>query len=402
MSYSGLFSASGLLLVMIGFINCSAGSNEKDFTTPGDTSVTAGKFKLVRAFPNLQFQQPVELTSADDGSNRIFLIEQEGRIRVFKNENGVQEAGVFLDIESRVKSGGEMGLLGVAFHPNYRQNGFFYVNYTAGNPLETRISRFQTTSGSPDKADPATELILLRYDQPFSNHNGGKVAFGNDGYLYISAGDGGSWGDPGNRSQNRKELLGKIMRIDVDRTSAGLNYGIPGDNPYVNNTEGFRPEIYAYGLRNVWRFNFDRETGLLWAGDVGQNRIEEVDIITKGGNYGWNIMEANECYRGRNCDRSGLTDPVWSYQQGSETGKSVTGGYVCRDKNLPSLNGRYVYGDFVSGNIWALTVSNNRAVRNELIAKATGGLSSFGEDGNKTLYVLSYGEGKVYKLAPAD
>jgi glucose/arabinose dehydrogenase len=155
-------------------------------------------------------------------------------------------------------------------------------------------------------------------------------------------------------------------------------------------------------LRNVWRFNFDRETGTLWAGDVGQNRIEEVDIITKGGNYGWNIMEANECYRGRSCDRSGLTDPVWSYHQGSETGKSVTGGYVCRDKNLPALLGKYIYGDFVSGNIWALTVSDNRAVKNELIGKMTGGLSSFGEDSNKILYVLSYGEGKINKLVASN
>jgi glucose/arabinose dehydrogenase len=319
---------------------------------------------------------------------------------VFPNQAETKKAAVFLDITPQVVSGGERGLLGLAFHPNYKTNGYFYVNYTRGNPLETVVSRFKVSAANPNVADPSSEVVLLRFRQPYNNHNGGKVAFGNDGYLYISAGDGGSGGDPQNNAQNRKELLGKIMRIDVNKTSGNRAYDIPADNPYRNNTEGFREEIYAYGLRNVWRFNFDRVTGQLWAGDVGQNRIEEVDIIEKGGNYGWRIMEAGECFKTEDCDKKDLVVPVWSYEQGATTGRSVTGGYVCRDKRLPGLTGKYIYGDFVSGNIWALTAEGKKVVKNQLVTRLDGGLSSFGEDSKKGLYVLNYGEGKVYKFIP--
>lgn len=293
-----------------------------------------------------------------------------------------------------------MGLLGLAFHPQYKTNGYFYVNYTRRSPLETLISRFKVKTSDPNLADPESESVLLRFRQPYENHNGGKVAFGKDGFLYISTGDGGSGGDPGNRAQNRKELLGKILRIDVNKNSAGLNYDIPMDNPYANNDEGYRPEIYAYGMRNAWRFTFDRETGALWAGDVGQNKYEEIDIIEKGGNYGWRILEANECFRNNNCKTDGLMPPVWNYLQGGETGRSVTGGYVCRDKNLPALAGKYIYGDFVTGNIWALTHANKKALKNERIAQISGGLPSFGEDSKSNLYVLSYNPGKIYRLNP--
>ena len=376
---------------------------QNDFDTPGypaGNAVADEMYKLSEAFPQLTFDMPVELTSPEDNTNRIFVVEQKGVIQVFPNSADTKKSTVFLDIEKQVSSGGEMGLLGLAFHPEYKTNGYFYINYTRRSPLETLISRFKVSASNPNRADPESETILLRFDQPYTNHNGGKVAFDNDGFLYIATGDGGSGGDPKNNAQDRKQLLGKILRIDVNSTSPGLKYGIPADNPYTENKEGYRKEIYAYGMRNPWRFNFDRQTGTLWAGDVGQNKFEEIDIIEKGGNYGWRIMEANECFQINRCKTAGLQAPIWSYLQGSETGRSVTGGYVSRDKNLPGLTGKYIYGDFVTGNIWALTHTDKKAIKNELIAKISGGLPSFGEDSKRNLYVMSYNPGKIYKLIP--
>lgn len=355
-------------------------------------------YSLTEAFPGLTFDMPVELTSPEDGTDRIFVVEQKGVIQAFQNSSAAQKSIVFLDIEKQVHSGGEAGLLGMAFHPDYKTNGYFYLNYTAGNPLETIISRFKVSGSDPNIADAKSETILLRFGQPWDNHNGGKVAFGNDGFLYIGTGDGGSWGDPGNRAQDRKELLGKILRIDVNKSVATMNYGIPDDNPYRGNKERYREEVYAYGMRNPWRFSFDRATGQLWAGDVGQNEFEEIDVIEKGGNYGWHIMEANKCYRSITCNKDKLKSPIFNYRQGSDTGSSITGGYVCRDKNLPGLTGKYIYGDFVTGNIWALTQLNNEVIKNELIAKISGGLPSFGEDNKRNLYVISYNPGKIYTL----
>jgi len=369
---------------------------QNDFAITSNKNVST--FKLVEAFPALQFDMPVELTSPRDGKDQIFVVEQSGRIKVFQNTPGVKNATIFLDIEKNVDSGGEKGLLGLAFHPEYKTNGYFYVNYTRSSPLETVVSRFKVSAANPQVADPASEEILLRFSQPYSNHNGGKVAFGKDGYLYISAGDGGSGGDPRGNGQDRKAWLGKILRIDVNKSSGNKKYSTPDDNPFKNSREGYREEIYAYGLRNVWRFSFDEETGLLWAGDVGQNELEEVDIIDRGGNYGWRIMEADECFKTENCNRENLIMPIWSYRQGSGTGRSVTGGFVCRDKTLPALQGKYVYGDFVSGNIWALTYSGKKAISNEKIARLSDGLSSFGEDSKNNLYVLAYSDGKIYRL----
>jgi glucose/arabinose dehydrogenase len=387
----------GLGMVLM---NCNSKNSEPDpgvNQNPG-TTTPAGEYNLTVAFPNLKFSNPIELTAPSDNTDRIFTVAQRGIIYVFPNKQDVQNASVFLDLSAKVTFGGERGLLGLAFHPNYKANGYFYVNYTRGNPLETVISRFKVSASNPNEADPNSELVLLRYNQPYDNHNGGKVAFGNDGCLYIAAGDGGSGGDPHGNGQNRKVLLGKILRIDVNTPSAGMSYSIPPDNPFINNTSGYRQEIFAYGMRNPWRFSFDRQTGTLWAGDVGQNRIEEVDIIEKGGNYGWNIMEATECFNTTNCDKTGLTEPVWSY--GRSEGISVTGGYVCYDKSLTGLTGKYIYGDYGSGKIWALTYSGKKAVKNELIATLSDGLSSFGEDSNNNLYILAYNGGKIYKLVP--
>lgn len=256
-------------------------------STAGDT---LAEMDMELVFTNLVFDQPVFLTHANDGSDRLFIVERAGQIQVFQNQDDVQASHIFLDITDRVAlTGSETGLLSIAFHPSYPDSNKFYVNYTFGN-LSSRVSEFRVSS-NPDSADENSEKVLLILDQPFSNHNGGQVAFGPDGYLYIGFGDGGSGGDPQGNGQNLQTLLGAILRIDVDAKTGELNYGIPSDNPYVENGNGWREEIWAWGLRNPWRFSFDRLTGQLWAGDVGQNRWEEIDLIEKGKNYGWNIME---------------------------------------------------------------------------------------------------------------
>lgn len=363
---------------------------------------------LQQAYPNLTFEMPVEFLSPGDGTSRIFVIAQKGVIHLFENQSDVSKTKEFLNITDKVVSGGERGLLGLAFHPDFKKNGYFYVNYTRGNPLETAISRFQVSKNNPYVADPGSEVVLLTYAQPYSNHNGGKIAFGKDGYLYISAGDGGSGGDPQNNSQNRKELLGKIMRIDVNAKSGRLPYGIPADNPFAGNKEGFREEIYAYGLRNVWKFSFDSQTGRLWAGDVGQNTREEINIIDKGGNYGWKVMEGMICYTGRNsdnkgdnCTATGLVKPVYEYLHSARLGQSVTGGFVYRGKQLPQLVGKYIFGDYQSGMIWALSPKKDGSYETELLADLDGLVSAFGEDADKELYVCSYADGKILKLSPS-
>jgi glucose/arabinose dehydrogenase len=368
-----------------------------------DAKTYAEKYTATLAFSNLpEFRYPVELTSPIDGTDRIFVVAQRGVIHVFANKVGVSTPTVFLDITKKVKFGGEAGFLGLAFHPDYKTNGYFYVNYMRNDPsLETVIARYKVSASNPNVADPNSEEILLTYTQPYDNHNGGKLAFGNDKLLYIAAGDGGSWGDPHANGQNKAAFLGKILRIDVNKQVDGKKYTIPADNPFKGNNEGFREEIYAYGMRNPWRFSFDRTTGWLWAGDVGQNAVEEIDIIEKGANYGWNIAEGNQGYKSNKFDRAIFAFPIWTYNHGVE-GSSVTGGYVCRDKNLPALNGKYIYGDYTSGKIWALASNGKKAIQNELIANVTpGSLSSFGEDSKSNLYILNYSDGKIYKLITA-
>lgn len=365
--------------------------------------VDLGKYNIVQAFPHLAaITNPVELTAPGDGTNRVFVVSQKGTIHEFAGTGDVSVKNVFLDISSKVTASGEMGLLGLAFSPNYKTDGFFYVNYVRKNPAtETVIARYKVSAGHPNQADAASEEILLTYAQPFENHKGGKLAFGVDGYLYIAVGDGGSGGDPNKNGQNTKTLLGKILRIDVSKAGSGTPYIIPPDNPYKGNLTGVREEIYAYGMRNPWRFSIDKTTGLIWAADVGQDKIEEIDIIERGGNYGWNTMEGNECYGSVGCSTTGLAMPIYTYLHGT-LGASITGGYVSRDKNLPGLAGRYVYGDYVSGNIWALASLNKQFVQNDLIGKVTGGtLSSFGEDSNNNLYILNYSDGKIYKFVTA-
>lgn len=357
--------------------------------------VEAPKIKTVNAFPNLTFEAPVEFTYAVDGTNRLYVVEQAGRIKSFENNRSAKSAVQVLDIRKRVSYGGEMGLLGLAFHPKFKENGFFYVNYTKPSPLETVVSRFKMTNGI---ADPNSEVILLKFGQPYENHNGGKVAFGPDGYLYTSTGDGGSGGDPKNNGQNKSVWLGKILRIDVNGTEKG-HYSIPADNPFKGNSEGFREEIYAYGLRNPWRFSFDAKTGQLWTGDVGQNKIEEIDIVTKGGNYGWRIREARDAYDSKQKAEPAATliDPIHEYAHGDD-GNSITGGFVYRGTSSPALAGKYIYGDFGSGRIWALSYTGTKETANQLLLDRAASISAFGEDQQHELYVCDYGTGKILKI----
>lgn len=345
----------------------------------------------VNAFSNLSFDQPTFLTFAPDQSNRLFVLEKPGRIRVFPNDPNVTQSTVFLDLSSKVISGGEQGMLGLAFSPNFSQNNIFYVYYSAGNPRRSVISRFQVSSGDPNRANPASEEIILEVDQPFENHNAGMIAFGPDDMLYIALGDGGSGGDPFNHGQNRATLLGNLLRIDP---SSGSPFSIPSDNPFVN-VSGVRGEIWAYGLRNPWRFSFDRQTGELWLADVGQSEREEVNIIEKGGNYGWRELEGNAQFQ-----PTGFTPPtpfippIIDY--GRSVGNSVTGGYVYRGSLLPSLVGSYLYGDFASGRIFALVNTSQGVLSNTEVANVAN-LSSFGEDESGEVYAVSL-NGTIFRF----
>ncbi|MCF7803793.1 MAG: PQQ-dependent sugar dehydrogenase [Candidatus Marinimicrobia bacterium] len=354
-----------------------------------------GQIQLTEAFPNLIFTHPVDLQTPADGTDRLFVVEQRGVITVFKNDSTVSTSNTFLDITGLVDDrGAEEGLLGLAFHPDYETNGYFYVDYTTSNST-TVLSRFQVSSQNPDSADPATETVLLEVDQPYDNHNGGQLAFGPDGKLLASFGDGGDGGDPHGHGQDLTTLLGSIIRIDIDNTQNGKPYTIPSDNPYAGNTQRYREEIYAYGLRNPWRFSIDSATGLIWAGDVGQQDYEEVDIIRPGENYGWNIMEGFHCFDTAPCDTSGLTMPVVEYTHSDSGGQSITGGYVYRGTANPELSGKYVFGDYVSGRIWTLDASETSDAEKTLLLNSDLEIAAFGTDNKNELYICAF-DGNIY------
>ncbi len=378
-----------ILLLIIFLIFVVACSQETSTNPPN----IAESYSVEEAFPNITFNRPLDIQNAGDKSGRLFIVEQPGRIYVLQDEDA-KEKELFLDIENLVNdSGNEQGLLGLAFHPEFEENGYFYINYTDNNG--TVISRFKVSS-TPNKADSSSELKLLEYSQPYSNHNGGGMAFGPDGYLYIAVGDGGSAGDPNGNAQNRQTLLGSILRIDVDNQESGLNYAIPEDNPFIDNGEGFREEIYAYGLRNPWRFSFDSKNGNLWAADVGQNAVEEINIIEKGENYGWNIMEGTKEYSPNpNVDPNTLEPPIYEYLH--PLGRSITGGYVYRGQEYPELEGAYIYGDFISGIIWALEYEEGMEPENIILSETNLRISSFGLSETKELYLASF-DGKIYQL----
>ncbi len=351
------------------------------------------------AFPNLRIARPIVITHAGDGSNRIFVASQLGSIHVFEKNSEVEEAAVFFDHEEQVTykdKENEEGLLGFAMHPNYKENGEFFLFYTTSDAEHTSVvSRFRVSKDDPNKADPNYEEELIRIPQPFWNHNGGTLAFGPDGYLYIALGDGGKGGDPLKNGQNLSTLNGSILRLDVDSKDDGKNYAIPASNPFVK-SKGAKAEIYAYGFRNVWRLSFDRVTGTFYAADVGQKLWEEINIVKRGGNYGWNLREGNHPYVTENGEkgsgpRPDLIDPIFEYDH--ETGKSITGGVVYRGSAAPQLNGMYVYADYVSGRIWALEhdyksgkVIANHEIPNKSAAGEKIPLITFGEDQDGEVY----------------
>lgn len=382
-------------------VNISLGSDTPTPTSMPFTSLSLGAISLEPAFPRLDFRKLTNFVQPDAGQNHIFVTEQAGRILVFQNEKETAQTEIFLDIRDRVNEGhNEEGLLGLAFDPEYLVNGYFYVYYSATSPRRSVVSRFSVSQSDPTVADSRSEIIIMEIPQPYGNHNGGQLAFGPDGYLYIGLGDGGSSGDPLGNGQSLATILGTILRIDVASASEEHNYGIPPDNPFVD-INGTHGEIWAYGLRNPWRFSFDAETGFLWAGDVGQKKWEEVLIVRKGLNYGWNVMEGFHCFStDSDCDVSGVELPVVEYGH-SPGGCSITGGYVYRGQDIQWLVGTYLYGDFCSGRIWGLRYDGDSVVQNELLLDSDIYITSFGEGLDGTLYILSRNEG-IYVVLPAD
>jgi len=339
------------------------------------------------------FERPVCVANAGDGSGRLFVCEQEGLVVIV--HNGKPVLTPFLDISARASCCGERGLLSVAFPPGFAASGRFYVNYT-DNLGATVVSRFLVSESDPNQADPDSEEVVLRIEQPYSNHNGGQLAFGPDGFLYVGMGDGGSGGDPGNRAQDPASLLGKMLRIDVE--SAVVPYAVPPSNPFAG-LAGYRGEIWALGLRNPWRFSFDRVAGDLWIADVGQGSWEEIDLqpATSGGgeNYGWRIMEGAHCYNPQPCSPAGLVLPVAEYDHG--LGCSVTGGHVYRGSAFPCLLGSYLYGDLCSGRIW--TLRRVAGAWTATVALDTDlSITTFGEDEDGELHVADYGQGTIYRI----
>lgn len=349
-----------------------------------------------RVWAWLQVRDPLFLTEVPSSNNCIAIVSQDGIVYTVYVEPLASKGSkkTLLDIRDRVNRGGsEEGLLGLAFHPKFAVNGRLFVYYSAADPRRSVLSEFKVEAQG--RADPSGERIIMEVAQPYANHNGGMIVFGPDGYLYAGLGDGGSAGDPHGNGQNVDTLLGSVLRIDVDRKAGGKAYGIPPGNPFEHG--GGAPEIWAYGLRNPWRFSFDRATGALWVGDVGQNRLEEIDILRAGRNYGWNVMEGDLCFQPREgCRTDGLEMPVTVY--GRAGGCSVTGGYVYRGRRLPSLFGAYVYGDYCSGNIWALRYDGSKVTEQLLIADTDLSITSFGEDESGEVYIVD-GKGRIYRFA---
>ena len=342
---------------------------------------------------------PLDLEQPGDGSGRLFVVEQGGTIRIIQNGSLLPQP--FLDISSKVIAQGEMGLLGMTFHPSFQTNRKFYVNYVRdqGGQFQSVIAEYLASASNPNQADPASERILLTVDQVsnFTNHKAGQLAFGPDGFLYFGLGDGGSGGDPFGHGQNTQILLAKMLRIDVDATSPGLQYRIPPDNPFV--AGGGLPEIWAYGFRNPWRFSFDRATSRLFVADVGQDMFEEVDIVQKGGNYGWNIMEGLHCFNPPSgCNTAGLMLPIVEYSHAE--GDAVIGGFVYHGAAIPALHNNYVFGDFSTGKLWRLTEGPPNTWTRTLLLQTTFNISSFGQDADGELYVVDIGTGRVFKIVP--
>jgi len=380
MVYKGIKFLTIIIVILGIAVACSSSSSTKNTSPPA----------IALTLEASGFTSPVHITNAGDGSGRIFVVERAGVIKIVKN--GLISVTPFLDISWRVGTDGEGGLLSLAFPPEYAMKNYFYVYYTdlQGDTVVARYHLFN----DPDIADPNSEEVVFTAAQPFANHNGGQIAFGPDGYLYIGLGDGGGGGDPQGNGQNPGTVLGKMLRIDTE--SGAAPYEVPQDNPFMDDP-AYQPEIWALGLRNPWRFSFDSLTGDLYIGDVGQATYEEIDLqqaSSHGGeNYGWNIMEGMHCYNNATCDQTGLTLPISEYDHSE--GCSVTGGHVYRGTLYPSLNGYYLFGDYCSGRIWGLKGTGSLP---ELILDTDLSIGTFGRDETGELYVADLTGGGVYKI----
>jgi uncharacterized repeat protein (TIGR03806 family) len=378
----------------------------------GDAPPNAAGVQLTRVFAQLTgLTQVLALKQAPNDNSRWFAVEKRGRIVSFANQANVSQTNVFLDIRTSVNSSAnESGLLAMAFHPNFASNGFVYLFYqSTGTPRQSVLARFQSTDGGLTLT-PTSKLEMLRFTTPYDNHFGGEIEFGPDGHLYLSIGDGGSGGDPGNRAQNNKTLFGKLIRIAVSATTAGAPYTIPTDNPFVGGalcntatiispTNQNCPEIYALGLRNAWRFSFDKPTGDLWLGDVGQDKYEEIDLIQKGGNYGWRIREGFHCFNPSNCSPTGLIDPVAEIPH--PDGESVTGGVVYRGNRIPLLKGKYIFGDYASGTIWGLFEDDNGDLQPRELINSSLNIAHFTQDAAGDVYIVNFANSQFFRLDPS-
>ncbi|TWU03844.1 PQQ-dependent sugar dehydrogenase [Neorhodopirellula pilleata] len=410
----------GLIAATVGIVGLEpANAQEKTFVSPTinlanppeSLNTSPMPIEVVRAYPNLNISRPIVITGAGDGSGRLFVASQTGEIFVFDESNEqVDEPEMFVDLSDRViykDRENEEGFLGLAFHPRFSENGKFYAYYTTSDrPHVSVLSEFRTVEGSQNRfGDPSSERELMRIQQPFWNHNGGTVAFGPDGYLYVALGDGGKGNDPLKSGQDLSKLLGSILRIDIDQTQNDLPYAIPKDNPLVGRGASVWPEIYAWGVRNIWRMSFDEPTGRLWAADVGQNEWEEINLIRKGGNYGWSLREAAHSFtldgsKGSEATPS-LIDPLIEYPHTDDWGKSVTGGAVYRGKATPQLDGYYLYGDYVSGRLWAMKIDEKTeaVLENRPIAWQQLPVFTFGStDTGEVLMSTMMGGGQIYRF----
>lgn len=373
---------------------------------------------LQDAYPALSLNRPLWMEESPDATKRMFAIEQDGRILILPQDRQGKETKTFFDISDRKPhQQNEEGLLGMAFHPQYKANHKFYVFYSQQEPKRSVVSEFQASASDPDKADLSSERILMEIQRPYWNHDGGCMVFGPDGYLYFSVGDGGDAGDPHSVGQSLNFWQAKILRIDVNSREVHSRYGIPKDNPFVggyHEEAGHKPEIWALGLRNVWRMSFDRETGQLWAADVGQDKWEEVDLIVRGGNYGWSVRESFHPFKDTRRGPGTLIDPVIEYAHSPALAKeskfpdhglglSITGGYVYRGKKIPQLRGVYVYGDYQYGTVWGLRYENGQLTQDGVLVKQNPArnISSFAEDGDGEIYALALSDGKIYQLVAA-
>lgn len=362
-------------------------------STLPENSAIRSSHELIPTFTKLSFEQPLWV-SGIPGDTRLLVVEQGGRIFVFDNDESVDKTTPVLDLSNRVLLRGEQGLIGFTLDPAFEENRWVYLHYSVPQPRRSVISKMRWDAKS-DQIDTATEQIFLEIEQPYSNHNGGMLSFGPDGYLYIGVGDGGSGGDPQNHGQDLSTLLGTVLRIDVHTQSSTQPYTIPDDNPFLN-VANARGEIYAYGLRNPYRFSFDRTEGTLWLGDVGQNKLEEINIINAGGNYGWRVYEASRPFNNENntLPDSSFELPVFEYDH--RQGSSVTGGYVYRGEQHKALTGHYIFGDYGSGRVWALAWDGESAITNTEIGLVPA-ITSFGETNSGELLVVSRTKG-IYRL----